>query len=106
VCIVLGRVGLIRYRVPFGDGRIPPWHADALCVEYAEHARWWFPEDGESNSAAKSICRRCLVREQCLDDALARPASDDEGVLGGLSPKERAQARLFGMSAAEVLAGE
>jgi WhiB family redox-sensing transcriptional regulator len=36
---------------------------------------------------AKAVCRRCPIRVQCLDEALAR--GEEFGVWGGLSEKER-----------------
>ena len=40
---------------------------------------------------AKKVCRRCDVREQCLQWALE--AGQDHGVWGGLSEDERRQQR-------------
>jgi WhiB family redox-sensing transcriptional regulator len=47
----------------------------------------FFPNRGESTREAKAICNGCLVKKQCLDDAveLKEPA----GVRGGLSTKAR-----------------
>jgi len=61
-----------------------PWWADALCREHPELA--WFPGRGEPNAPAKAVCARCLVRDECLADALAH---DLEGVRGGTSTAER-----------------
>ena len=47
----------------------------------------WFPVKGESNRAAKAICRRCDIKTACLADALADP--ELEGVWGGTSLRER-----------------
>ena len=65
----------------------PAWMADALCVEYADRAGWWFPERGESARPAKEVCARCLVRGECLEYALAEGLK--QGIWGGLSPQER-----------------
>lgn len=48
----------------------------------------YFPDKGVPSRAAKAVCRRCPVREECLDAALER----DElfGIWGGLSRAERA----------------
>ena len=40
---------------------------------------------------AKAVCRRCEVRESCLDWALT--AGQDQGVWGGLSEEERRRTR-------------
>ena len=46
----------------------PLWHADALCREHPEIN--WFPGKGEANRAARAVCARCPVREECLAFAL------------------------------------
>ena len=65
------------------------WREWALCAEVDPEA--FFPEKGESTRAAKSICRRCMVKVECLRSALA----NDErfGVWGGLSDRERRRLR-------------
>jgi WhiB family redox-sensing transcriptional regulator len=69
--------------------RLDDWREWALCAEVDPEA--FFPEKGESTRAAKDICRRCLVRVECLRSALA----NDErfGVWGGLSDRERRRLR-------------
>ena len=42
-------------------------------------------------AAAKAVCARCLVREDCLQYALV--TAQDHGVWGGLSEEERRAAR-------------
>ena len=69
--------------------RLDDWRASALCAEVDPDA--FFPEKGESTRAAKTICRKCLVKVECLRSALA----NDErfGVWGGLSDRERRRLR-------------
>src|SRR3954471_4307311 len=69
--------------------RLDDWRQGALCAEGDPDA--FFPEKGESTRAAKNICRRCLVKVECLSSALA----NDErfGVWGGLSDRERRRLR-------------
>ena len=69
--------------------RLDDWRQWALCAEVDPDA--FFPEKGESTRAAKDICRRCLVRIECLRSALA----NDErfGVWGGFSDRERRRLR-------------
>lgn len=45
---------------------------------------WWFPEPGDTTTAraAKTICRRCPIRVQCLTDARAR--GERAGIWGGV----------------------
>jgi WhiB family redox-sensing transcriptional regulator len=61
------------------------WQRDALCAEHPEAN--FFPESGQTTEAAKALCARCLVREECLAYALANDIA--HGVWGGTSPKER-----------------
>lgn len=67
----------------------PRWFADAACKEHPE--RTWHPELGESTAAAKEVCGRCLVQDECLQYAL-----DDarlQGLWGGTSARERGRLR-------------
>lgn len=72
------------------------WREWALCAEVDPDA--FFPEKGESTRSAKAICRRCLVRVECLRSALA----NDErfGVWGGLSDRERRRLRRMSAGSA------
>jgi WhiB family redox-sensing transcriptional regulator len=67
------------------NGQVDDWRLLASC----RGLDWvmFFPNRGESTSQAKAICNGCLVKNQCLDDAveLKEPA----GVRGGLSTKAR-----------------
>jgi hypothetical protein len=83
----------------------PAWMRDALCIEYVDHRDdWWFGDDKAPAHAAKSICRQCPVREECLDYALADATLC--GVWGGLTKPERTGARKARLSAANVIALE
>ena len=62
-----------------------PWTKSALCAETDPEA--FFPEKGESTSVARQVCNACPVREECLNDALAR--DEQFGVWGGHSVVER-----------------
>ena len=61
------------------------WQDDGLCAQADPEA--FFPEKGGSTKRAKSICRRCPVKDECLKYAL----DNDErfGIWGGLSERER-----------------
>jgi WhiB family redox-sensing transcriptional regulator len=67
--------------------RLPaePWMLDALCAQTDPEI--FFPEKGGSSRAAKSVCARCDVREQCLRYALEH--DEKLGIYGGLAPRER-----------------
>jgi WhiB family transcriptional regulator, redox-sensing transcriptional regulator len=51
----------------------------------------FFPERGGSSKAARAVCARCDVREECLESALAN--QEEFGIFGGTSPHERRQLR-------------
>lgn len=62
-----------------------PWMAQSLCAQTDPEI--FFPERGKTtHHAAKQVCDRCDVREQCLAYALRN--GETEGVWGGLSPNE------------------
>lgn len=51
----------------------------------------FFPERGASTREAKEVCRGCVVREECLEYALAN--SEKFGIWGGMSERERRKIR-------------
>ena len=69
------------------------WADRALCAEV--DAELFFSEMGgeQQAQAAKSVCRLCEVRPQCLEYALeleSRPgAYGSYGIWGGMAPTER-----------------
>jgi WhiB family redox-sensing transcriptional regulator len=66
-------------------GLRPAWMRDGLCREHSEVN--FFPALGEPIEAAKAVCRRCLVRGECL--AFALEHEEPDGVWGGLTGQER-----------------
>jgi WhiB family redox-sensing transcriptional regulator len=51
----------------------------------------FFPERGASTREAKEVCRGCVVREDCLEYALAN--GEKFGIWGGMSERERRRLR-------------
>lgn len=51
----------------------------------------FFPDRGASTREAREVCKGCVVREPCLDYALAH--SEKFGIWGGLSERERRRIR-------------
>jgi WhiB family transcriptional regulator, redox-sensing transcriptional regulator len=51
----------------------------------------FFPERGASTREAKEVCRGCVVRETCLEYALA--TGEKHGIWGGMSDRERRRIR-------------
>jgi WhiB family redox-sensing transcriptional regulator len=70
------------------------WARQAACAPHPKE--WWFP-DGDrrtiwhQSARAKTICKTCPVREECLAYAL----ENDEryGIWGGTSQRERKRLR-------------
>jgi WhiB family transcriptional regulator, redox-sensing transcriptional regulator len=69
-----------------GDKR---WQEQANCLGVDPDL--FFPERGASTREAKEVCRGCVVREQCLEYALAN--GEKFGIWGGLSERERRRIR-------------
>ena len=51
----------------------------------------FFPERGASTREAKEVCKGCVVRDDCLEYALAN--GEKFGIWGGLSERERRRIR-------------
>jgi WhiB family redox-sensing transcriptional regulator len=64
----------------------PPWHAKALCRGVGTREFIDAPTD-----TAKSLCRLCPVREDCLDYALMDPSL--VGIWAGTDETERRHLR-------------
>ncbi len=65
------------------------WQDGANCT--GANANLFFPERGASTRAAKSICRECRVREDCLEFAIS--TGEKFGIWGGMSERERRRVR-------------
>lgn len=63
------------------------WEEQAACRN--SPADLWFPELGDTGTDAKRVCRRCPVRQECLDAHLF----EKFGVYGGMTEKERRHER-------------
>jgi WhiB family redox-sensing transcriptional regulator len=82
------------------------WRARAACR--ADNAVYFFapnhferkPEKDLREGIARSLCRRCPVRQTCLEHALSQ--SETNGIWGGLNELERR--RLQRLRAAEQTA--
>lgn len=63
------------------------WEDAAACAQ-ADPALF-FPEDGHADQAgeAKSVCRSCPVRAECLNHALT--SGEEFGIWGGTTERER-----------------
>ncbi|MGW3400759.1 WhiB family transcriptional regulator [Streptomyces zhihengii] len=67
------------------------WVGDASCAEVDPEL--FFEPGIAAEREAKEVCAGCLMRQACLESALALPIVSDFGVRGGLSVKERRRLR-------------
>ena len=65
------------------------WQDEANCLGVDPDL--FFPERGASTREAKEVCRGCVVREACLEYALAN--GEKFGIWGGMSERERRRIR-------------
>lgn len=65
------------------------WQSRANCMGVDPDL--FFPERGASTREAKEVCRGCVVRDDCLEFALAN--SEKFGIWGGMSERERRRVR-------------
>jgi WhiB family redox-sensing transcriptional regulator len=65
------------------------WQERANCLGVDPDL--FFPERGASTREAKSVCRGCDVRLECLEYALGH--GEKFGIWGGLSERERRRVR-------------
>ena len=71
------------------DTTIKTWQDRANCL--GVNPDLFFPERGASTREAKEVCKGCVVREECLEYALAN--GEKFGIWGGLSERERRRIR-------------
>jgi WhiB family transcriptional regulator, redox-sensing transcriptional regulator len=65
------------------------WQLQANCMGVDPDL--FFPERGASTREAKEVCRGCVVRDDCLEYALAN--GEKFGIWGGMSERERRRLR-------------
>jgi WhiB family transcriptional regulator, redox-sensing transcriptional regulator len=72
-----------------GEDRPPTWKDRANCMGVDPDL--FFPERGASTREAKEVCRGCIVKEDCLEFAIAN--GEKFGIWGGMSERERRRVR-------------
>ena len=65
------------------------WKLDGVCRTIDPDL--WFPEGSSTGYAAKKMCRRCPVMDECLRYALDN--NEQYGVWGGMGSSERRNMR-------------
>ena len=86
---VLASRGSRQFTSPTTSDDEIPWQAFGLCAQVDPEL--FFPEPGDSATAAKEICGRCDVQAECLDWALER--GERFGVWGGTTELDRRELR-------------
>jgi len=72
---------------------MPPQLRSGTCASHPQPALWQSPLAAEQE-AARHLCCSCPALVQCRAWSLSlRTADDQTGVLGGLTPQQRALAR-------------
>ena len=69
------------------------WIYEALCAQVGPVD--FFPNAGQSATAAKAVCHKCEVQAECLDYAITSP-TPLHGIWGGTSAVERRALRREG----------
>ena len=85
-----------------GDEDLQGWQLKANCLGVDPDL--FFPERGASTKEAKAVCRGCVVRDECLEYALAN--GEKFGIWGGLSERERRRIRRQRALARAASAGQ
>jgi WhiB family redox-sensing transcriptional regulator len=78
------------------------WQSRANCM--GVDPELFFPERGSSTREAKEVCRGCVVREDCLEYALAH--GEKFGIWGGMSERERRRVRRMRVLARQQAAAQ
>jgi WhiB family redox-sensing transcriptional regulator len=65
------------------------WQTKANCMGVDPDL--FFPERGASTREAKEVCRGCVVKDECLEYAIAN--GEKFGIWGGMSERERRRVR-------------
>lgn len=68
---------------------IEKWQDFANCQ--GANTNMFFPKRGFARREIKIICQSCVVRQDCLDHAIAN--NEEFGIWGGLSETERRRIR-------------
>ena len=80
------------------------WIERAACNQPDVEPSWFdVSEQGMRPIEALRICRGCPVRLNCLAEALGRPSSDDSGVWGGTTHRNRREVRAGRMTAGRAM---
>ena len=85
---------VLRYHgIAAAEKLAPGWQAEGACHTPGVDPGWFFPAQGESDlvARAKTVCRECPVRAECLEYALT--AGEHYGVWGGKSEAQRKRLR-------------
>ena len=85
----------VKRRVATGEEEVPDWRESAACVR--EDLNLFFPVSTvgaaaqQQVAAAKAVCARCPVRQECL--AWSLDVGPEFGIFGGCTEQERRRLR-------------
>ena len=85
----------IKRRTPPGEEEVPDWRESAACAR--EDLNLFFPVSTvgaaaqQQVAAAKAVCARCPVRQECL--AWSLDVGPEFGIFGGCTEQERRRLR-------------
>jgi hypothetical protein len=77
--------GSRRRAEPRAYRRPPAWHALAACASADPDS--WYPEQNNASSAVLRTCASCIVKTECLDQAIED--GERHGIWGGLNRAQR-----------------
>jgi hypothetical protein len=89
------------FEATFGAYVPPDWTLDAECTQPGTDPEMFYPTRGGANRRTKealALCASCIVREKCLEEALAyesgeiptdQARAEAHGVRGGMTEKAR-----------------
>jgi WhiB family transcriptional regulator, redox-sensing transcriptional regulator len=80
--------GAVNFQELIGESR-QDWQSRANCM--GVDPELFFPERGSSTREAKEVCRGCVVKQDCLEFAIAN--GEKFGIWGGMSERERRRVR-------------
>lgn len=87
--IMIGKVAAEDYELETKDDR--DWMVAGACKSVGPNTM--LPTTTDEIEIAKKICAECPVRGPCLKYALLNKATDDDGVRGGTTKRERSNIR-------------
>lgn len=71
------------------------WRDFAICRGLPTDV--FYPEDGRISKELRTLCESCSVVTECLADAFRQSGTEDFGIRGGTTARERRRMRIKGV---------